>query len=101
LLRLVPELARRFYPMESVTVGQFVGRSGGGTEGRDRAVPSARLHTRTELGIDMPVDELTTTADEQSTTDAADLAVATEAELLAEPELLVEEVSIDGMCGVY
>lgn len=45
----------------------------------------------------MPVDELTTTADD---TDAV-IDDAIDAELLAEPELLVEEVSIDGMCGVY
>ena len=31
----------------------------------------------------------------------ADDAVATDADDIAEEELLVEEISIDGMCGVY
>lgn len=45
----------------------------------------------------MPVDELTTDND-QTAPVAADPAVE---DLLVEDELLVEEVSIDGMCGVY
>jgi mycofactocin precursor len=36
-----------------------------------------------------------------TTTDAAATAVVTSAEVLVEDELLVEEISIDGMCGVY
>ena len=47
--------------------------------------------------------DATTTADEIRTADdAVDTTVAPEAdELLLTDELLVEEVSIDGMCGVY
>ncbi|MET8681274.1 mycofactocin precursor MftA [Streptomyces sp. NPDC004647] len=36
-----------------------------------------------------------------SETDVETAADAAEEELLIEDELLVEEVSIDGMCGVY
>ena len=34
-------------------------------------------------------------------TDVTDTAAADEADELVEAELLVEEISIDGMCGVY
>jgi mycofactocin precursor len=95
--------------MEPLTVGQLMGRHGvrraGGTI--DWRWPPQRSHStasltscaRHERGIDMPVDELTTEADVAGTT-AAEATVATEPALLDE-ELLVEEVSIDGMCGVY
>ena len=45
----------------------------------------------------MPVEELSTDADRTAPV-VSDVVVE---ELLVEDELLVEEVSIDGMCGVY
>lgn len=49
----------------------------------------------------MPIDTKTTeTVDVSDASDAADEGVAEEATLVLD-ELLVEEVSIDGMCGVY
>ncbi|HTO00484.1 MAG TPA: mycofactocin precursor MftA [Microthrixaceae bacterium] len=45
----------------------------------------------------MSVDTTSTSIDEEAATEAA---LAADAPLLEE-ELLVEEVSIDGMCGVY
>ena len=50
---------------------------------------------------DIIVDAVTIDTDERDTpADTADTAVDAPADLLDE-ELLVEEVSIDGMCGVY
>jgi mycofactocin precursor len=90
--------------MDPVTVGQF----GTGPVWARSAVlssdePSHRPGAAAEpTGADMPVDELTTTVEESDTAAAE---VAAEAALvepaLVETELLVEEVSIDGMCGVY
>ena len=49
----------------------------------------------------MPIDTKTTeTVDASDASDASDEGVAEEAALVVD-ELLVEEVSIDGMCGVY
>lgn len=44
----------------------------------------------------MPVDELTTDTDQGAPAETESVE-----ELLVTDELLVEEVSIDGMCGVY
>jgi len=43
--------------------------------------------------------EPTDVRDDNATDDAAD--IATDTADLVEEELLVEEISIDGMCGVY
>lgn len=43
---------------------------------------------------------VTITSDDLSTADVTDEAVPVSDELI-EDELLVEEISIDGMCGVY
>ncbi|CAN5391040.1 hypothetical protein BH10ACT3_BH10ACT3_07040 [soil metagenome] len=48
----------------------------------------------------MSLDELSTLVDETGATVADDSVDAAAADLVVE-ELLVEEVSIDGMCGVY
>ncbi len=52
----------------------------------------------------MPIDTKTTetvdVSDASDASDASDEGVAEEATLVVD-ELLVEEVSIDGMCGVY
>ena len=48
----------------------------------------------------MSLDELSTVVDETELAAADDSVAVEEADLLVE-ELLVEEVSIDGMCGVY
>ncbi len=49
----------------------------------------------------MPIDTKTTeTVDVSDASDASDEGGAEEATLVVD-ELLVEEVSIDGMCGVY
>jgi len=49
----------------------------------------------------MPVEELTTDADHTRGTDVAPVGEVAAEDVLVEDELLVEEVSIDGMCGVY
>jgi mycofactocin precursor len=59
-------------------------------------VPDTRRETTEAVMTEQAVIEATDTATEQ---DDRDLVVGDEA-LIAE-ELLVEEVSIDGMCGVY
>ena len=62
-----------------------------------RYYPCTPAHLIQHWGPDMPVEELTTDADRTAPV-ASDVVVE---ELLVEDELLVEEVSIDGMCGVY
>jgi mycofactocin precursor len=45
--------------------------------------------------------EPTTAPATDETTEAVGIAETVEADALVESELLVEDVSIDGMCGVY
>ncbi len=49
----------------------------------------------------MTVTDSTPPATERDVVDAPEHADAEVAEELVEDELLVEEISIDGMCGVY
>ena len=49
----------------------------------------------------MPTDVITETAADDRALESTVTAESTEADVLVEEELLVEEVSIDGMCGVY
>jgi len=49
----------------------------------------------------MTPTDLSDHLEETKSVDAADSTNSTEADRLIEDELLVEEISIDGMCGVY